>query len=54
MVISKRRSRTTTKYIYYALQLHFSGLSLRKTAQRLPNLSKESMFPFGIGFSAKS
>ena len=29
-----KRSRTSSKYIY-ALQLYFSGLSLRKTSQRL-------------------
>src|SRR6476469_3657434 len=35
MIMSKIRSRTSSKYIYYALQLYFSGLSLRKTSQRL-------------------
>jgi putative transposase len=30
-----KRSRTPSKYIYYALQLYFSDLSLRKTSQRL-------------------
>jgi putative transposase len=30
-----KRSRTSTKYIYYALQLYFSGLSIRKTSERL-------------------
>ena len=30
-----KRSRTSSKYIYYALQLYFSGLSLRKTSERL-------------------
>ena len=35
MVIVKRRSRTPSKYIYYALHLYFSGLSLRKTSQHL-------------------
>jgi len=35
MIVSKRRSRTSSKYIYYALQLYFSGLSLRKTSQRI-------------------
>jgi putative transposase len=33
--MSNRRSRTSSKYIYYALQLYFPGLSLRKTSQRL-------------------
>ena len=32
-----KRSRTSSKYIYYALQLYFSGLSLRKTSERLSN-----------------
>ena len=35
MVRFKRSSRTSSKYIYYALQLFFSGLSLRKTSERL-------------------
>ena len=30
-----KRNRTSSKYIYYALQLYFSGLSLRKTSERL-------------------
>src|SRR5919206_5136288 len=29
------RRRTSSKYIYYALQLYISGLSLRKTSERL-------------------
>jgi len=33
MVIFKR-SRTPSKYIYYALHLYFSGLSLRKTSEK--------------------
>ncbi|MFL6316092.1 MAG: hypothetical protein ACJ73C_05045 [Nitrososphaeraceae archaeon] len=35
MAIFKERSRTSSKYIYYALQLYSSGLSLRKTSERL-------------------
>ena len=35
MVKSERRSRTPSKYIYYALYLYFSGLSLRKTSEHL-------------------
>ena len=35
MVRFKRSNRTSSKYIYYALQLYFSGLSLRKTSERL-------------------
>src|ERR1043165_2302402 len=30
-----KRDRTPLEYIYYALNLYFSGLSLRKTSQRL-------------------
>jgi putative transposase len=30
-----KRSRTPSKYIYYALYLYFSGLSLRKTSEHL-------------------
>jgi len=52
MVIFKR-SRTPSKYVYYALHLYFSGLSLRKASHNiyLP-LLKEIMFPYGIGFSS--
>src|SRR4051794_34067429 len=35
MAIFKERSRTSSKYIYYALQIYSSGLSLRKTSERL-------------------
>jgi putative transposase len=35
MAIFKERSRTSSKYVYYALQLYSSGLSLRKTSERL-------------------
>ena len=31
----ERRCRTSSKYVYYALQLYSSGLSLRKTSERL-------------------
>ena len=30
-----KRNRTPSKYIVYALQLYFSGLSLRRTSQQL-------------------
>jgi hypothetical protein len=52
MIMSKIRSRTSSKYIYYALQLYFSGLSLRKTSQRLSQFITRKHVPFGIGFSA--
>jgi len=34
--------RTPPKYIYYALQLYSSGLSLRKTSQRLSPIIKRN------------
>jgi putative transposase len=34
----ERRRRTSSKYVYYALQLYSSGLSLRKTSERLSNV----------------
>ena len=42
MAICKERSRTSSKYVYYALQLYFSGLSLRKTSQRLSQFIKRN------------
>jgi putative transposase len=38
MAKSKERNRTSSKYVYYALQLYSSGLSLRKTSDRLSNV----------------
>lgn len=38
-----KRSRTSSKYVYYALHLYFSGLSLRKTSQHLLHISREGM-----------
>ena len=48
-----KRSRTSSKYIYYALQLYFSGLSLRKTSERLSTtfIRRKTMFLFGTGFN---
>ena len=37
-----KRNRTPSKYIYYALQLYISGLSLRKTSQRLSQFVKRN------------
>jgi putative transposase len=34
-MVKPKRSRTPLKYIYYALYLYFSGLSLRKTSEHL-------------------
>jgi putative transposase len=52
MIMSRIRSRTSSKYIYYTLQLYFSGLSLRKTSQRLSQFITRNHVSFGIGFSA--
>jgi hypothetical protein len=43
--------RASSKYIYYALQLYSSGLSVRETSKDYYHLSKEIMYLFGIGFS---
>ena len=44
MVIFKR-SRTPSKYVYYALHLYFSGLSLRKASQLLsPFIKRNHVF----------
>jgi putative transposase len=42
MAISTERRRTSSKYVYYALQLYFSGLSLRKASQRLSQFIKRN------------
>jgi putative transposase len=34
-MVKFKRSRTPSKYIYYAFHLYFSGLSLRKTSEHL-------------------
>ena len=54
MAISKERSTTSSKYVYYALQLHFSGLSLRKTLQRLSQFIKRNHVSFETRSSATS
>ncbi|WP_415309613.1 DDE-type integrase/transposase/recombinase [Candidatus Nitrosocosmicus sp. FF01] len=36
------RNRTPSKYVYYGLHLYFSGLSLRKTSERLSELYKRN------------
>ena len=41
MVIFER-SRTPSKYVYYALHLYFSGISLRKTSQNLAPFIKRN------------
>ena len=35
---AETRRRTSSEYVYYALQLYSSGLSLRKTSERLSNV----------------
>ena len=42
MSASKERTRTSSEYVYYALQLYFSGLSLRRTSQRLSQFIKRN------------
>jgi putative transposase len=37
-----KRNRTSSKYIYYALNLYFSGLSLRKTSEHLSQFIKSN------------
>jgi len=37
-----KRSRTSSKYVYYALHLYFSGLSLRKTSEHLSAFIKRN------------
>jgi putative transposase len=37
-----KRNRTSSKYIYYALKLYFSGLSLRKTSEHLSPFIKRN------------
>ena len=37
-----KRNRTSSKYIYYALKLYFSGLSLRKASQHLSPFIKRN------------
>jgi hypothetical protein len=52
---AKGRCRTSSRYIYYSLELYSSGLSLRRTSERLSKvLIKEIMFPSGIGFNDTS
>jgi hypothetical protein len=51
MKFKRRRSRTPSKYVFYALHLHFSGLSLREASGCLLPFIKEIMFQSGIGVS---
>ena len=47
-----KTNKTSSKYIYYAVKLYFSGLSLRKTSEHFClHLSKETRFLFGTGFN---
>ena len=36
------RNRTPSKYLYFGLYLYFSGLSLRRTSERLSNYFKRN------------
>jgi hypothetical protein len=51
-----KRNRTSSKYIYYALHLYFSGLSLRRASEHLfPFIKRKGiMFRYGIGFNASN
>ena len=47
--------RASSKYIYYALRLYSSVLSLRETSKRLlPFIKRNHMYLFGIGFKSTS
>jgi putative transposase len=53
MAILKGRSRTSSKYVYYILQLYFFQVyHFEKHHKGYLNLSKETMFQFGTGSSA--
>jgi hypothetical protein len=51
-MVKSKRSRTPSKYIYYALYLYFSGLSLRKTSEHLLPFVKRNHV--SIGFNVTS
>ncbi|MDR4491497.1 MAG: hypothetical protein R2685_11440 [Candidatus Nitrosocosmicus sp.] len=36
------KNRTPSRYVYYGLHLYFSGLSLRKTSERLSQIYKRN------------
>ncbi|MGD9535004.1 MAG: hypothetical protein AB7V56_14705 [Candidatus Nitrosocosmicus sp.] len=36
------RNKTPSNYVYYGLHLYFSGLSLRKTSERLSQMYKRN------------
>ena len=44
--------KTSLKYVYYALQLYSSGLSLRKTSQHLSLIIKRNHVSVWIGFKS--
>ncbi len=51
-MVKSKRSRTPSKYTYYALYLYFSGLSLRKTSEHLlPFVKRNHVFQYGNGFN---
>jgi hypothetical protein len=52
--VNSRRNRTPSEYIGYALYFYFSGLSLRRTSERLLVLSDEITFLSGTGFKNTS
>ena len=46
------RNKTPSKYVYYGLYLYFSGLSLRRTAERLSYTFKRNHVSIGTGFKS--
>jgi hypothetical protein len=44
MALSKERRKIPSKYVYYALELYFSGLSLRKVTKAISVYQKKSCF----------
>lgn len=50
-IMLTKRNTTPSQHIAYALQLYFSGLSLRKTSQQLLSLFiKRDLFQYGNRF----
>src|SRR5688572_28297349 len=50
-MVKSKRTRTPSKYIYHALYLYFSGLSLRKTSEHLLPFVKRNHVQYGNGFN---
>jgi hypothetical protein len=55
MKFKRRRSRTPSKYVFYALHLYFSGLSLRKASGMFIVLyQKKSCFNLELDSAAQT